>query len=944
MVMWRLLFTASLSRSASATRPGGENATLPIQLSPLIVDHNLSATVSGSTSGNRICQDYLDAFLNGTTDVRDECEGMVNAYQAAGCKNIHDPTLAFSAASQEGHSTRSTPAINDEHHRRVLFPAFLLWGEEEKDKRKPDAPGCSESHSQPPIRKSRYSLQKERREFTMHAIQGIPRRLISLFSAEKSSSQDKAAQSSASVDVPEVRRALELEQMTNEFPASSWHCCDFLHTYYSSHCASYEESRYPNTDWNLLSILSIIVVCGIMRGLVRKSHCTWLPEAGACILVGVFFGGIYTVWTLRNQEENGGGGVRDDQSSAPLGTKNDDFATLSAFSSSANPSSSSNFSYYDNLFFDDDVFLRILLPPIVFSAAVTINKKAFKKLLTPILMYAIGGTLLSSFLTGWMVHAFSSVNIATADLYEDYADNNVDKDTMSSSFVSLPKLESYMFGALISSVDPVAILSVLQSIGMTDTDALYVVIFGESLLNDGVSIVLFDVLVEYLEDPTYNAHSDQSLPSGIVLHVLWNFILVMVGSLVIGFGCAALASVYYWALEGYQHPAVEVALFFCWALIPYYISDVAGFSGIVSLVAAGFMMDVFIVGGTGILGLPFEMSLGADFGAPTLNLSSSNAHCGGGVDERGNYVNPSAFPSLDDPQDGGGDGGEAHYYAHDASLSYNDQSEGISIVQWHQRWNRQYNIFSNAGHLSTEARVNVKFVSEVLANLAETAIFAYLGFFLFGTNNAWNLSLIVTAILSVLLSRAVMIVGFGCVMFFGVTLRRKCGCVSFSSIRTRLLFSSSSPVGDMGSISSYNNNGDPQGTNPATQRKTSSWLEDVVSVRTQIILIVAGIRGAVSFALVENIPLYNVVTETGSRYKGELKAMTSSVILFTVFVCGGCTFSVVERLSKPKRQGAGTADPSFYHNDLLLSTDDTQSDGGLDESLLDRGREATSTL
>jgi NhaP-type Na+/H+ or K+/H+ antiporter len=59
-------------------------------------------------------------------------------------------------------------------------------------------------------------------------------------------------------------------------------------------------------------------------------------------------------------------------------------------------------------------------------------------------------------------------------------------------------VEALTFGALISSIDPIAVLSVLSNMGMTDTDTIYVLIFGESLLNDGVAIVLFETLGKFV--------------------------------------------------------------------------------------------------------------------------------------------------------------------------------------------------------------------------------------------------------------------------------------------------------------------------------------------------------------------------------------------------------------------------------------------------------------
>ena len=112
--------------------------------------------------------------------------------------------------------------------------------------------------------------------------------------------------------------------------------------------------------------------------------------------------------------------------------------------------------------FNDDLFLFILLPPIIFHASLSIDKKKFKMLLFPIVMFAVVGTFLSAVITGFMTHyltmAFGSLT------------------------TTIPLLDSMIFGALISSVDPVATLSILHSMGVSETNMLYVVVFGESIL------------------------------------------------------------------------------------------------------------------------------------------------------------------------------------------------------------------------------------------------------------------------------------------------------------------------------------------------------------------------------------------------------------------------------------------------------------------------------
>lgn len=364
--------------------------------------------------------------------------------------------------------------------------------------------------------------------------------------------------------------------------------------------------------------------------------------------------------------------------------------------------------------------------------------------------------------------------------------------------------------------------------GMTDTDTIYVVIFGESLLNDGIAIVLFETLVHFLDD---DMHAD----SQAVLAASIHFLVVAIGSFLVGLASGICCTVYYWLMHGCQTPLVEVLMFCCWALLPYYVCDGIEWSGIVAVVAAGFVMDMNVVG----------------------------AHLAEETE---------SFDADQTPLE----------------KTYN-RSLNRSFSGTRERDRRP--IFSGEGHLSTEAKTHIGFVTEIIATLMETVIFAYLGLFLFSSRYHWNSYHTVVAILGCCVSRAVMIPWLSAVAN-GITKAQQ----SRTKWRSQELPQQQSA---------------PRQHNPAGV---------IIDKKMQLVLWFAGLRGAMSFALVENLPLYDAVTGEGTRLKSELKAMTSASIIFTVFVLGGCTYYMMECLGLTPQNSTGSKEshPSILEREMEM--------------------------
>ena len=524
-------------------------------------------------------------------------------------------------------------------------------------------------------------------------------------------------------------------------------CCASILNVFHEHCDHPDAEEL--TDSRLFIVVFVIAFCGMVKSLIRHFQLRWLPEAGGCILVGV------------------------------LG------AIIIQF-----------FPHYD-FGFDGEMFLRVMVPPIVFEAALSIDKAAFQRHMIPIAIYSVMGTLLSTFLTALVVskgsHFLSLLGIGCP---------------------SIPFVESLTFGALISSIDPIAVLSVLNNMGMSDTDTIYVLIFGESLLNDGVAIVLFQTLVHFLDESLI-------IDAAATWAATCHFVVVAVGSVMIGLVSGACCTCYFYLMRGIQTPLVEVVMFLCWAFIPYYICDGVEWSGIVSIVAAGFVMDLYVVGYR-------SKSLGSADSIDSISTGFSSSN-----------------------------GSSLH-------TGYN----GTACKGSNSTYGR---IFSREGHLSDKSKNHIHFVTEINATLMETAIFAYLGLFLFNSRYHWNFWLSFIAIAACVASRAVMIPSLSLLANW------LNGISGYATLRSLSKVKDSSG-GSSGTASNDNRRG------------------VFIDGRMQIVLWFAGLRGAMSFALVENIPLFDTVTGQGSRFKPELKAMTSACIVFTVFVLGGSTFYLMERL------------------------------------------------
>eukprot|EP00908_Phaeocystis_cordata_P000385 Transcript_10407.p1 GENE.Transcript_10407~~Transcript_10407.p1 ORF type:complete len:694 (-),score=239.82 Transcript_10407:94-2175(-) len=277
-------------------------------------------------------------------------------------------------------------------------------------------------------------------------------------------------------------------------------------------------------DDNLLGLETLIfsglLVVSILGSYVTiRSRCSLLPESSVAIVIGAAFGAVLR-W------------------SAP----------------------DSHFWY-----FEPDVFFYVLLPPIIFEAGYTLKRRYFLDNLAPILTFAVLGTLIST-------------AVVTAILVLGGSLGWMHKGTLD---LGDSPLQSMQFAALISAVDPVATLAVLSSAEVNADYVLQSILFGESVLNDAVSIVLFEVL----------ATASVTNISASLGSIALQFVTISAASTLIGMGVALLLSLVLRHTTFYEQAVhLEIVLTLCAAYVAYATAEALGYSGVLSLFFCGVLL------------------------------------------------------------------------------------------------------------------------------------------------------------------------------------------------------------------------------------------------------------------------------------------------------------------------------------------------------------------
>ncbi|WP_019376133.1 cation:proton antiporter [Virgibacillus halodenitrificans] len=207
---------------------------------------------------------------------------------------------------------------------------------------------------------------------------------------------------------------------------------------------------------------------------------------------------------------------------------------------------------FQGIMITKEIIFNVFLPALLFISSYSFSVQALKK-------------------NKWMIGGMGTVGlmftVAILGL-SIYAVGNL--------FINLSLIGSLLIAGILSPTDPVSVVSILKN--STSDEKVADVVEGESLLNDGTSIVVFTVLLEmYLHDQSFSVTS-----------FITEFLFVSLGGVFIGmiFGWLLSKAIHYT-----NHRQYQVMLSIIIAYGSFYLGELLGVSGVLATVTSGLLLS-----------------------------------------------------------------------------------------------------------------------------------------------------------------------------------------------------------------------------------------------------------------------------------------------------------------------------------------------------------------
>ncbi|KAG3263455.1 sodium/hydrogen exchanger 8 isoform X1 [Marmota monax] len=212
--------------------------------------------------------------------------------------------------------------------------------------------------------------------------------------------------------------------------------------------------------------------------------------------------------------------------------------------------------------FRPNMFFLLLLPPIIFESGYSLHKGNFFQNIGSITLFAVFGTAISAFVVGGGIYFLGQADVIS----------------------KLNMTDSFAFGSLISAVDPVATIAIFNALHVDPV--LNMLVFGESILNDAVSIVLTNTAEGLTRKNTSDVSGWQTF-----LQALGYFLKMFFGSAALGTLTGLISALVLKHIDLRKTPSLEFGMMIIFAYLPYGLAEGISLSGIMAILFSGIVMS-----------------------------------------------------------------------------------------------------------------------------------------------------------------------------------------------------------------------------------------------------------------------------------------------------------------------------------------------------------------
>ena len=198
-----------------------------------------------------------------------------------------------------------------------------------------------------------------------------------------------------------------------------------------------------------------------------------------------------------------------------------------------------------------NVFLYVLLPTLLFQVALGLNLRRMADDWVPILVMAVLAVVVATFVIGFAL----------------------------TPFTSLPLVACLLIGAIVSTTDPSAVVSIFRNIAAPQR--LTRIVEGESLLNDAAAIALFGFFLTFVM---------LGVPNPTLRDALVQFPWLIFGGIALGWGMARLCLGLLTLLA--RFPRAQISLSVALPYVTYLVAERGlGTSGVIAVVVSGMTLN-----------------------------------------------------------------------------------------------------------------------------------------------------------------------------------------------------------------------------------------------------------------------------------------------------------------------------------------------------------------